>query len=560
EVNDAFCRMLQYPKEVITNMNFKDITPSSWHKYEEKILAKQLFKKGYTEEYEKEYIKKDGTVFPVSLKAIMLYNQKGEPENMWGIVRNITEKKNSQLYLKHLNDVIIQIQKGVATKFGANFFDTIVTQLSKAIKADIAYVAQLFPDKKVKTISMYQNGKIADAFEYPLDDTPCDDVMVGTICCFPSNVVDLFPKDYLLVELGIEGYIGVPLFNSSKQPIGLMVALYHNEVPEPEFATAVLEIFSARTGAEIERMYAEEKLKVSQNKIEKLNNQLEKRVKERTQELQSTLDKLKATQTQLVQSEKMVSLGVLTAGIAHEINNPVNFINAGIIGLKKLLEHIFKFIEEYEKITPQNAELQLRRIKELKESKNFDQVKNLAKKVSEDINLGAKRTAEIVRELRTFSRVDENLLKVVQIHEGFESTLLLLRNQYKDRIKVVRKFDYLPRIPCYPGKLNQVFMNLILNGIQAIKEEGTITIATQNLGNEISIKITDTGDGIPSVVQEKIFEPFFTTKDVGKGTGLGLSISHSIIKEHHGRLEFESEIGNGTSFIIYLPTNIMEES
>ncbi|WP_020526166.1 PAS domain S-box protein [Flexithrix dorotheae] len=555
ETNDAFCRMLQYSKEEIISKTFIDITPKKWYLAEKKIIESQLYKNGFTEEYEKEYIKKDGTVFPVSIKAIMLYNQKGEPEYMWGIVRDITEKKNTEIYLKHLNDVMIEIQKGVATKFGATFFDTIVTRLAKAIQADITYVAELFPNQKVKTISMCQNGKITEQFEYSLVNTPCDDVLDGAVCCIPSNVIELFPQDDLLQEMNIQGYIGVPLFNSLKEPIGIMVALYRGEIPEPKFASAVLEIFSARAGTEIERMYAEAQLKDSQEKIKKLNSQLEKRVKERTQELQNTVDKLKATQTQLVQSEKMVSLGVLTAGIAHEINNPVNFINAGIIGLKKSLEHIFKFLEEYEKITPQNAAFQLNRIKELKDSKNFEQVKDLAQKVSEDINLGAKRTAEIVRELRTFSRVDENLLKVVQIHDGLDSTLLLLRNQYKDRIEVVKHYDKLPLIPCYPGKLNQVFMNLILNGIQAISGEGTITIESKNLGDEVSIKISDTGCGIPGAVKEKIFEPFFTTKEVGKGTGLGLSISHSIINEHHGRLEFESIPDKGTTFVIYLPTS-----
>lgn len=286
---------------------------------------------------------------------------------------------------------------------------------------------------------------------------------------------------------------------------------------------------------------------------------------EQKEALQQTLEDLKSAQSQVIQSEKMASLGQLVAGIAHEINNPVNFVYAGSESLKTVMREMLEIVEKYEEtdsIQAENLPQFQKEIKKLKRDLEYEEVKNDIVGLVSDIRSGAVRTAEIVKGLRTFSRLDEHDLKTADLHENLDSTLVILRNQYKNRIEVVKEYDEnLPTIDCYPGQLNQVFMNIIANAIQAIQDEGTITIKTENRPTEGNVRviIADSGPGIPEHIKNKIFEPFFTTKDVGKGTGLGLSISLGIIGKHHGSIELESEIGKGTKFIITLPLHFEHE-
>ncbi|WP_020526713.1 ATP-binding sensor histidine kinase [Flexithrix dorotheae] len=275
--------------------------------------------------------------------------------------------------------------------------------------------------------------------------------------------------------------------------------------------------------------------------------------------LTETLKKLQNAQAQLVNSEKMASLGILAAGIAHEINNPINFISAGIVGLQKTFDKFFLLMEEYEKIKIENVKEQLDKIEALKKNMSYEELKALVKKVSGDINIGASRTTEIIKGLRSFSRSGEGTLKITDIHECLDSTLLLVRNQVKNKILIQKNYGQIPRIECYEGKINQVFMNLITNGIQAIDGEGEISITTFDKGSEIGITIQDTGSGIPEDVRKKIFQPFFTTKEVGKGTGLGLSIALGIIESHQGSIQLESVPGEGTSFTIFLPKKFIKK-
>lgn len=285
------------------------------------------------------------------------------------------------------------------------------------------------------------------------------------------------------------------------------------------------------------------RLEKQRQKIEKKNTQLEKALK-----------KLKEAQNQLIQSEKMASVGQLTAGIAHEINNPINFISSNIKPLQRDLREILDVLSHYEKS-----------IKKLKLTDKFIEVENYKndieyhllvneiKELLNGIDEGARRTTEIVRGLRNFSRLDEEDKKLADINEGIESTLLMLRNQLKNRIEVEKKLGNIPMLLCYPGKLNQVFMNIINNAGQSIEGTGKITIETKSVNGDIIVSIKDTGKGMTSKVMKHIFEPFFTTKDVGYGTGLGLSISYGIIQEHNGSIKVSSKPGHGTEFVITLP-------
>lgn len=273
--------------------------------------------------------------------------------------------------------------------------------------------------------------------------------------------------------------------------------------------------------------------------------------------LSNALTKLKHTQSQLIDSEKMASLGELSAGIAHEINNPVNFIYSGVDSLKVNFTEILEVIELYGNVTKENFEEQIAEISELKEDIGFHDNVEETIELIESIESGAARTAEIVRGLKIFSRTDMDSLSLFDIHQSLDSSLILLRKQYKDRIEIVKEYGHFPKIECYPGKLNQVFMNLLSNGIQAISGNGKIFIKTKLISkhnnNFVEIKIRDTGKGIPEKIRKRIFEPFFTTKPVGKGTGLGLSISLGIIEKHSGTIDLVTKEGEGTQFTITLP-------
>ncbi len=306
-------------------------------------------------------------------------------------------------------------------------------------------------------------------------------------------------------------------------------------------------------------------LQVNEKLIIEQNVVLEHKVEERTtelkhtnEELHSTLSNLKNTQAQLVNVEKMASLGQLTAGIAHEINNPINFVSANIKPLKMDFDDVLELIKKYESIT---TEVNL--VDKLRDIENYKQEIDLTYMITEIESLlsgiedGAKRTAEIVYGLKNFSRLDESVVKTVNINEGIQSTLILLKSAIPDNTKVVTELGDIPRIECLPGKLNQVFMNLLSNAIYAINKKKTdgenkLIIKTYELNDHIYVSIEDTGIGMTDDVKAKVFEPFFTTKDVGEGTGLGMSIVFKIIESHHAKIEIESEYGVGTKIIIIL--------
>jgi signal transduction histidine kinase len=271
-------------------------------------------------------------------------------------------------------------------------------------------------------------------------------------------------------------------------------------------------------------------------------------------ELRYTLENLKLTQDQLIQSEKLASVGQLTAGIAHELNNPVNFISGNVKPLKRDLDDIFEILEKYETIiNERDLGIDFQDVESLKENLNFKLLTTEIKKLLEGISEGAQRSGDIVKGLRSFSRLDDDKFKNADLHDGLDSTLILLYNKTKGRINVHKEYGDLPQVECLPSKINQVFMNLLTNSIQAIDGKGDIFIETISSGIGVKIIIRDTGTGMTAAVKKHIFEPFYTTKDVGSGTGLGLSISYGIIEQHYGNIDVISESGKGTEFIISLP-------
>ncbi|WP_017316124.1 sensor histidine kinase [Mastigocladopsis repens] len=297
------------------------------------------------------------------------------------------------------------------------------------------------------------------------------------------------------------------------------------------------------------------------------------------QQLESTLQKLKQTQAQLVQSEKMSSLGQMVAGIAHEINNPTSFIHGNLTYLREYTQDLLQLVQLYQQHYPNPAPEIQEEIATIE--LNFLQEDLL--KLLNSMEVGSDRIREIVLSLRNFSRLDQAEFKKVNLHEGIDSTLMILTNRFKahpahPKIKVIKEYGQLPLVECYPGQLNQVFMNILVNAIDALEEMGRwddrairskekipiqkfkiqnpeIRITTQALDKDwIAIYIADNGLGMTEEICSKLFDPFFTTKPVGKGTGLGLSISYQIVVEKHGgKLECYSEPGQGTVFVIQIP-------
>ncbi|WP_240485935.1 7TM diverse intracellular signaling domain-containing protein [Anditalea andensis] len=305
-----------------------------------------------------------------------------------------------------------------------------------------------------------------------------------------------------------------------------------------------------------------EAVKENERLIREQNAILEEKVQSRTHELEVTLRNLQNTQTQLVNQEKMASLGQLTAGVAHEINNPINFVSSNINPLKRDIGDVLEIMEAYRDKGLQefNAET-LKELSRLERDIDLEYVKEEITQLLQGMEDGAKRTVEIVKGLKLFSRVDEQDVKKVDLHSGINSTLVLLNSSMSNKIKIVKDFGELPMVDCLAGKINQVFMNIVNNAVHALTENlatnpnPVIVIKTSTEGEFARIEIIDNGPGIPAHVKERIFEPFFTTKPVGKGTGLGLSIVYSIIEKHHGSLEVETVPDAGTSFIIKLPIN-----
>lgn len=269
------------------------------------------------------------------------------------------------------------------------------------------------------------------------------------------------------------------------------------------------------------------------------------------------IDKLQRTQAQLLQSEKMASIGQLAAGVAHEINNPVGFVNSNMGALTRYVDTLFDVVDGYDRIfsESQDAQQAARAVEQLKRQADLEFLREDVVQLVKESMEGLTRVKDIVQSLKDFSHVGETDWQFADLHQGLDSTLTIANNEIKYKADVVREYGELPLVNCLVSQLNQVFMNLIVNASHAIKNRGTITIRTGCADAWAWIAIEDTGEGIPPENLARIFEPFFTTKPVGKGTGLGLSLSYNIVTKHNGRIEVASELGKGTCFTIRLPVD-----
>lgn len=303
----------------------------------------------------------------------------------------------------------------------------------------------------------------------------------------------------------------------------------------------------------------------AQVSLEELNHKVE----ERTNELHSANEslvklnrQLRENQDMLIQSEKMASIGVLAAGVAHEINNPIGFIMSNLGTLRNYTMVFTELFRRNEELHSSIRRAHTQTTKDILDSiEGFQQENDISYIVSDVDSLlaeshdGAVRIRDIVQNLKSFARIDDGIMKEADINECIESTLKVISNEMRQKCEVRKSFGKLPLLQCYPQQLNQVFMNLVVNAVHAIVGRGVIHISTEARDGDIVIRVADTGVGIPPENLPKLFDPFFTTKPVGKGTGLGLSISHGIIQKHNGTIDVKSKPGKGTVFTIRLPVH-----
>ncbi|MCW9016881.1 MAG: ATP-binding protein, partial [Kangiellaceae bacterium] len=281
----------------------------------------------------------------------------------------------------------------------------------------------------------------------------------------------------------------------------------------------------------------------------------QKNTEVKVKELESALETLQAAQTQLIQSEKLASLGELAAGVAHEINNPISFVLSNMETLEEYTVVFQQLIKHYQKLAsdPVDSDEISRTIQELEREEDINFILTDIEPMLSDAVAGLKRVKGIVNSLKRFARQEESESQPADINQCVENALKLTNNEIKYKANVVKELAPVPIIDCRPNQLEQVFVNIIINACQAIDDKGTIQITSKFENDNIKVEIVDNGKGIDKDKLNSIFDPFYTTKPVGVGTGLGLSISYGIIEKHKGRIEVESSPGKGTKFITYLP-------
>ncbi|WP_228057402.1 PAS domain S-box protein [Tychonema sp. LEGE 07203] len=529
-VNDAACSSLGYSAAELLDMTVHDINPdfpeTAWS------LHWKVLKRCGSVNIEVHHLTKYGRVFPVEITIDHLeFNGK---EYQCAFARDISDRKQIEAALREREEEFRSLVSNIP---GA------VYRCSAAGRSSLTFISS-----GIEAISGY----------------PAANFMIQPVQAFSSIV---HPDDAEPIEQIIDRAI------KTKQPYAIEYRLIHSDTNVRWVAEKGQAIFNAAgkilslNGAIFditERKAAEDALRLS----EAIANN-------KAQQLEIALKELRETQAHLIHTEKMSSLGQMVAGVAHEINNPVSFIYGNISYASQYIRDLLQLVELYQKNYPQPAvELQ-----EYIENIDLEFLREDLIKILSSMKMGADRIREIVLSLRNFSRLDDSTKKSTNLHEGIDSTLLILHNKLRARaeypeIKVIKNYGELPLIECYAGQLNQVFMNLLSNSIDALEDacnqkkrsspraaltdgdwKPTITICTEALNeNSICIRIADNATGMTEDVRRQLFDPFFTTKPMGKGTGLGLSISYRIVVEKHGgTLSCSSVLGEGTEFAIELP-------
>lgn len=430
--------------------------------------------------------------------------------------------------------ILRKIIEGVSNNYGKEFFDVITLKMHGVIGADFTFIARLDREAYVsKTISLVANGELVDNMEYSLKDTPCANVADNSVCMYPNDITHLFPDDQLLIDMGIKGYIGTPLIDSKGEVMGLTVALYQNPIQNPEFTETVFQIFSGRIAAEIERSEYE--------------RGLEEKVLKRTEHLEQALQELKATQSQLIQQEKLASLGGVVAGVAHEINTPLGIAKTGNSLHQDLLNKV-KIQFEDKTLT----------------ASGMNEYVDKAVEVSQTVSHNLERAINLVQNFKyaAVDRIDDsarehNLFELVHrigmsMNAAFKVSHVSFVNEVDDSVKIFT----------YGSDLSQVLTNLFNNACQhAFEDMGSkgaiITVKGRMESGRIFLDVIDNGAGVSKDIRDTVFDPFVTTKRAQGSTGLGLNI---VFNQMTGKLkstiELQSPDSGGATWHMELPVSI----
>ena len=431
-----------------------------------------------------------------------------------------------------------KIITSLKSSYGKDFLDTITMQLHQAISAQYTFIAKLDKERSVsQTLSLVAGNDFGENFEYSLEFTPCADVSDDSTCIFPNKICDIYPKDQLLIDMGIEGYIGSPLHRANGEVFGIVVALYENNIENADDVAALFELFAGRISAELERSENEKALKA-------LNESLEQNVAFRTAELEIAIKQLKESQNQLIEQEKLASLGRLVAGVAHEVNTP---LGVAVLGNSTLVAGVQKLASKFDEKTLSKNDL----------ATFISDATEAAKGVEFNLSRASELVGNFKQMATEFHTDEKNDVKLIDWITSISTSLnpMLKRAGIRLDLKLP---DSNIVVSTYPSRLAQVITNVISNATKHaypddfVCDDKTITIELTGDASNYSICITDNGKGMNENIKAHVLEPFFTTNRDGGGMGLGMSIVHNLMTNSlNGILIIDSSEGFGTKINLH---------
>ena len=548
DVNDVALRTYGWSLEELLKLNVRDLRdPSTLRDVDAQLtLSAQT---GAL--FETRHIKKDGTTFPVEVSS-RYFDYWGQKYRQ-SIVRDVSQRHKMQAKIERdskrfegllkLSEMSTSMPEREFMQFGLEWVEALT-------ESKISFIHFVNDDQEtielVSWSSATQEKYCTAAYDnhYPVSKAGIWADCLKQLKAVIFNDYESYPDKHGLPEghSVLQRLISVPVIEEGR--VRVILGVGNKEADYDAEDIEIAQLFGNAMWRIIRRQRVEVELLENFEHMKSLNIQLQN------------------TQHQLLQREKMASLGQLAAGVAHELNNPIGFVNSNMNALERYLKDLISVNSAYDVVvkkmigeTP--AEIDV--VKKLKKDIDFDFLVRDAFQLVKESKEGLSRVTKIVHDLKEFSHVGEDEWCWVDLHKGIDVTLNIVWNELKYKCDLVREYGELPEIYCVPSQINQVILNLLVNASQAIESKGVLTVRTGIADtNEVWIEVADTGKGISPQDKKRIFEPFFTTKPVGVGTGLGLSLSYSIMQKHHGRIEVQSELNKGTIMRLHLPINIKQ--